>query len=481
MTKLFQNAKRIFASLLVIALAFVVTLGVANAAPQTITVKRALTLEDLVTNYQYGFVIFTTTEGKTIYCVDPDKKGLTSGMTATFSKNGDAGLLYLLENGYPSKQITGNDEIDMYVTQAAVWWYMDETGQAGKFPDTFKNATSATDDYGLIPNYIKPMVAKAKAAKDTQVKPSITVSKEGTTLTLTSDGKYYESAFISATVTGTNTYNVDVKGATANTVVVDESGNIGTTMNSGEKFKIRVPAAEVSNNMNITVNFTAVGTIKVAKIYAPADQATYQRVAGLYTDEVSVNDNLTLSLTAKKRICEIDGDTYYGKNGTVVDKKTYNKECNKSCEFIDGKYYGKNGNEVDKRQYKIECEHVCEFTDGKYYGKNGKIVDKKTFNKECNHSCEYTDGKYYGKDGKVIDKKTFEKECEPTHVCEFTDDKFYGLDGKEVDKSTFDKECGQEVIVPSTGADVSSLAIILGVIMILSGASVIAYRNNKLF
>ena len=450
MTKLFANAKRIFAGLLVITLAFVVTLGVANAAPQTVTVKRAQTLEDLVTNYEYGFVIFTTTDGKIIYCVDPDKKGLTTGMTATFSKDGDAGLLYLLENGYPNKQITGNNEIDMYVTQAAVWWYMDESGQSGPFPDSFKNATSATDDYGLIPNYIKPMVAKAKAAKDTQVKPSITISKNGTTLTLTSDGKYYESAYMSASVTGTNTYNVDVKGATANTTVYDADGNIGTTMNSGEQFKVRVPAAEVTKNMDITINFTAVGTLKTAKIYTPSDSA-YQRVAGLYTDNVSVNDTAVLKLNVKKHVCEIDGDTYYGKNGTVVDK----------------------------RQYKVECEHVCEFTDNKYYGKDGKEVDKKTFNKECNHSCEFVDGKYYGKDGKEVDKKTFNKEC--SHSCEFIDNKYYGKDGKVVDKNTYDKQCGQEVVVPSTSADVSTLAIILGIIMILSGVSVIAYRNNKLF
>ena len=481
MTKLFKYAKKIFASLLVITLTFVITLGVAQAAPQNITVKRAQTLEDLVTNYKYGFVIFTTNDGQIIYCVDPDKKGLTTGMTASFSRNGDAGLLYLLENGYPNKQITGNDESDKYVTQAAVWWYMDESGQAGKFPDSFKNATAETDEYGLIPNYIKPMVAKAKVAKDTQVKPSIKVLKNGTSLSLTDDGKYYESAFMSANVTGASTYNVKVDGATANTVIKTENGNIVTTLNSGEKFKVSVPAAEVNKNMDISITFTVVGTIKTAKIFAPSDQATYQRVAGLYTDNVSVSEVASLKLTAKKRICEIDGDVYYGKDGNVVDKKTYNKECNRSCEYVDNKYYGKDGSEVDKRQYKIECEHVCEFTDNKYYGKDGRVVDKKTYNKECNHSCEYVDNKYYGKDGKEIDKKTFEKECEPSHVCEFTDDKYFGLDGKEVDKSTYDKQCGQEVIVPNTASNVSALGIILGIIMMLSGVSVIAYRNNKLF
>ena len=391
------------------------------AAPSKITVKRAQTLEDLVTNYKYGFVIFTTNEGQTIYCVDPDKKGLTTGMTATFSKDGDAGLLYLLENGYPNKQITGNDEIDMYVTQAAVWWYMDESGQAGPFPDTFKNATSATDDYGLIPNYIKPMVAKAKAAKDTQVKPSIKLTSGSDKFTLTSDGKYYESGYMSAALVGASTYNVQVNGGTANTAVVAENGSVATTFNNNAKFKIRIPAAEALSNKNVTVKVSASNNIKKAKIYAPTDTATYQRVAGLYEEAVTVNDSASLSLKVGK--------------------------------------------------------HVCEFTDNKYYGKDGKEVDKKTFNKECNNSCEYVDGKYYGKDGSVVDKATYDKQC--GHYCEVVGDKYYGKDGKVVDQDTYNKECGQEITVPNTSANIVFWVVGLGVLAIVIGLGLILYAGNK--
>ena len=424
MKKFLKNAGKVFGCMLVIALAFVFTLGNADAAPSTITVKRTQTLEDLVNNYKYGFVVFTTTDGTTLYCVDPDKKLLRTNQTATFSKDGDAGLLYILQNGYPNKQITGNDEIDMYITQAAVWWYMDETGQAGKFSDIFKNATSETDSYELVPNYIKPMVAKAKAAKDTQTKPSMKVSNNGTTMKLTSDGKYYESAYMSATLVGTKTYNVEVTGATKNTVVVDEKGNIGTTMNSSERFKVRVPATEVTKKLDIDVKFSASGTIKKAKIYKPSDN-TYQRVTGLYDEAVPLTKTVSLNVSPKQRVCEVVGDKYYGKNGTEVDKKTYEKECKNSCEYIDGKYYGKAGN--------------------------------------------------------VVDEKTYKEECEPVRSCEFTDDKYYGKDGNEVDKATFDKECGEEVIVPNTSSNVSTLGIVGGMMLLASGAGVIAYRRKQLF
>ncbi|MEI3508464.1 MAG: LPXTG cell wall anchor domain-containing protein [Bacilli bacterium] len=236
--------------------------------------------------------------------------------------------------------------------------------------------------------------------------------------------KYYESAYMSATLVGTKTYNVEVSGATKNTVVVDEKGNIGTTMNSSERFKVRVPATEVSKKLDVNVKFSASGTIQKAKLYKPSDN-TYQRVTGLYDEAVPLTKTVSLSVSPKQRVCEVVGDKYYGKNGTEVDKKTYEKECKNSCEYIDGKYYGKAGN--------------------------------------------------------VVDEKTYKEECEPVRSCEFTDDKYYGKDGNEVDKATFDKECGEEVIVPNTSSNVSTLGIVGGMMLLASGAGIIAYRRKQLF
>ena len=49
--------------------------------------------------------------------------------TATLVKNSsiiDNGLIYILRNGYPEKSITGDNDKDYYITQTAVWWYLDE-------------------------------------------------------------------------------------------------------------------------------------------------------------------------------------------------------------------------------------------------------------------------------------------------------------------------------------------------------------------
>ena len=304
---------------------------VSAATPNTITVKRAEVLSDLITNHEYGFVIFTTSDGKILYCLDNLKKPLTSGQVANVSGNADAGILYLLQNGYPAKSITGNDEMDKYITQAAIWWYMDDTNQGdNQLSDEFRNATT-TDIYGLIPDYIKPMVEKAKQAKDNQVVPSIKVNGGGE-LTLTEDQKYYESEFMSVALTGASSYKASVTGGTEGTSIVNENGETKDNYNANEQVKVRVPADEFTDNVNLTVNFSATGSMQRAKIYQTSD-SSYQRVVGLYTEETSVTDNVKLSATPvtppteEKHVCEIVDDTYYGPEGTIVDKETFDREC----------------------------------------------------------------------------------------------------------------------------------------------------------
>ena len=421
--------------MLVIALMFVITLGAVNAAPESITVKRAVVVKDLISREDKGLTIFETTNGDSIYCMDIDKKSLVSGQGATLVGDGDAGLLYILRNGYPNKSFVNNVEIDKYITQIAVWWYIDES----KLSNDFKTATDI-DKHKLRP-IVKDLVAKARSAKSTAVKPSMNVSANDKTMKLTSDSKYYESEYMSATLTGTKTYNVELSGATKNTVVVDEQGNIGTTMNSGEKFKVRIPASEINSNSNITVKFSASATVEKAKIYKPTD-ASYQRVVGLYNDVTPLTNNVTLTLN-NKRTCEFADNNYQGKDGNIVDKKTYNKECGHVCEFTGKNYYGKDGNVVDKKTYNKECNHSCEYVDGKYHGKDGSVVDKTEFDKQCNHVCEFTNNKYYGKNGNVVDKKTYIKECKRS--CEVIDGKYYGKDGSVVDKDTYSIQCEKHV------------------------------------
>lgn len=138
---------------------------------------------------------------------------------------------------------------------------------------------------------------------------------------------------------------------------------------------------------------------------------------------------------------------------TPIVKKYY-------CQIVNGKYYSKSGNVVNKATYDSECnikppkqddKYSCVKVNGKYYDKSGSIVDKKTFDKSCNskeedkYSCVKANGKYYDKDGNEVDKETFEKKCntKPTdkYYCEIIDGKYYDKSGNVVDKDAYEKSC----------------------------------------
>lgn len=82
---------------------------------------------------------------------------------------GDAGLAYILSNGYPYKSFKGNSGPDRFITQAAIWWYLADRG----YFDMAKTFTEdAVDPYSLRP-YIKKIVGEAHAAYEASngVKP----------------------------------------------------------------------------------------------------------------------------------------------------------------------------------------------------------------------------------------------------------------------------------------------------------------------
>jgi TQXA domain-containing protein len=309
-----------------LVIALLISLGIPNVnaeeIPSKITVKRAEVLSDLVTNHDHGFTIFQTTEGKYIYCMDVDKKPLVSGQTATLTGEADAGLLYILQNGYPNKgqYMTGNAETDKYITQAAVWWYTNEA----KLSSEFKNATKETDRMELVKNNIKPMVEKATAAKNNQTTPSMKISQSGNSLELTSDKKYYESKYISAALVNAENYTVTTNNEKAS--IVSEDGKTKTTFKSSERFKVRIPASSIKENTTLKLDIKASGNIKVAKIYKPSN-SEYQRVVGLYNEEKPLSQTLTLTSSKTQKICQEENGKYYGKDGNEIDKETFDREC----------------------------------------------------------------------------------------------------------------------------------------------------------
>ncbi len=449
MKNLWKNISVIAIAIIGIAAIGVTTVYANTTTPSSVTVKRAEVLSDAITNHEYGFVYFTTTDGDALYCMDNLKDPLHTGDVAKLADTADAGIQYILENTYPAKPTTDSPEFDKYLAQAAIWWYLDDTNQGdNQLSDEFRNADASTDIYRMIPDYIKPLVEKAKKAKFSDNTPSMTVKAGNKKFVLTSDKKYYESALISASLVNSDKYTVKLSDAPEGTTLVNTNGKEQTSFKSDEGFKVRIPASKLTETKNLSVNFEATGKVKKAKIYKTNDSSR-QRVVGLFEDVTPLKTSVKLTANPVKKVCEVEDGKYYGKNGNVVDEKTYKKECKNSCEVIDDVFYGKDGNVVDEQTYNDECKNICVVVDDNFYGKDGNIVDEQTYNDECKNICTVADGNYYGNDGNIVDK------------------------------DTYDAECGVTVVAPNTSANASVLFLILGGLLVATGLGLIIYRTKK--
>lgn len=412
-----KNITKFLSLTLIISLLFAFGLNSVFAA-DTITIKSSKSLSKLITNYEQDFKNYKTTSKKTIYSMQFDKKALKKDQELTFEKNGDAGLLYILENGYPNKKITGDSETDQYITQAAIWSYLGQIGEGKKVDSILTKENNEKDTYGLVSSYINPLVVKAKEAKTNNYKsvmPEIKTNVKDTALKLSKNKKYYESDYISVSVKGAKKYAVS-----SSAKIVDENGEEKENFSASEKFKVLVPVSKINTESKLSVTVTAKGTENLAKVYKDKD-SKYTSVVGLFTKKHNLKNVINLTMP--------------------VDN---------SCKYTDGNYHDKEGNVIDESTYKQVCNNICKIIDNKYYDKNGKEVNKKEYEKGCKNSCQ-------------VDNDTH-----------------YGIDGRKVDENTFNKECGHDVIVPNTGLDVSGVGMLFGTLLMITGFGILYKRKKAL-
>ena len=228
----------------------------------------------------------------------------------TFEGEAPAAIAYILSNGYPRTSITGDSDKDYYITQAALWWYMDLHMGGHNLPDSFK--TTGSDPYNLR-QYIINLVNGAEQITS-YATPAIKLINNDNTLNLSSDKSYYESNVISAkTLYTTGNYTISLENAPSGTTVVNATtGVVQTSFAPSESFKVRVPASSVDiGSLNIKIKATATGSINKAYMYKSSDP-TKQSVFGslLYPDTSTVTDETNLTLeTSKVTITKIDDET----------------------------------------------------------------------------------------------------------------------------------------------------------------------------
>lgn len=268
-----------------------------NAATSSIKLGDATLLPGYIAGTKYH--IKTLKSGGYAYCLNIHKT-TAQNVTEYLEKEMNAGIAYILENGYPNKSITGNKKYDFYITQGAIWWYLDDTTGTSYLSSSYKG--SGTDSHGLR-KYVKKLVSGAKTAKSNGYEsPSLNAKVSTTTMSLSSDGKYFVSKAIDANAKNiTGKYKVSVTSGPSGTFITDTSGNKQTSFKSSEKYLIKIPVNKVSAGTTVTAKtkITASSTINKAYKYAPKNDSI-QPMTILQPFTKDVSDTISVKATKAK-------------------------------------------------------------------------------------------------------------------------------------------------------------------------------------
>lgn len=285
----------------------IILLCITTFVPTNLTADAAvkqITLGDLevLPRYMAGALIDAkkTVSGEYVYCID-NTKTTAKNTQANLVGEAEAGVTAILNNGYPYKSITGDKQKDYYITQAAVWWYLDDVTGTSNLGTTFK--TTGKDEYNLR-GYIQNLVNVGKANKNSYV---TTLNLSTTTTSMSLKDNYYVSEAIKATIANINEYTVTVSNAPSGTEILNSKGEKTDTISANDSFIIRVPVNKVTTtNLDLTITATGKGIFKKAYIYRPTNGM--QDVTLL--EEETKSNSLDLNLaTSKVTIIKVDSKT----------------------------------------------------------------------------------------------------------------------------------------------------------------------------
>lgn len=253
--------------------------------PDTLTTGMGNVLTDRVTLFEDGLdgdeiislVPYYAYDGNnkyTVYCLEKEKGWPSNDKAQTITKSEvplDAGYVYILQNAYPNKSLTGNDKNDDYLTQVAIWFYQDRVNGVsddtnGVLTAKQKNVIKSSSYY----RYIEPLITGAVNAKNNPVtiNPSFNISTSD--FKLSGDNKYLVTDLI--TVDSNVSYDDYAVSVDNSAVEVLNSSNevVGNnTISSGEPFKLRVNLSKIDNPISVNINVVVNYTDYVAYSYDP--------------------------------------------------------------------------------------------------------------------------------------------------------------------------------------------------------------------
>lgn len=269
---------KLSASILLAFIMMVASIINVKAAPNSISIGQAYKVgHNYINNVTFSYKV--TTDGRYLYCLDLHRN-TASNVEATLVQNSsyvDGGILYILKNGYPEKSITGDNDKDYYITQTAVWWYLDETHGMKNLGNGFKN--TGKDSYGLR-EYVRNLVNEGIAHKDDpndDTPAALTIGAASESMTLDNEGYYISSDIKATQYTAISEYTVTIDNPVNGMMIIPSNGNQfaysqAFTMGLNDSFKIKIPASSVTTDttINITADANGVNTYKAYE-YQPTN------------------------------------------------------------------------------------------------------------------------------------------------------------------------------------------------------------------
>ncbi len=318
MKKMSKLVKKILTMIIAVTI-IVSSFGSVNAASETIKLGDAPVTQKYIAGVSFHYK--RTTGGKDLYCLNIHKNTArnTTARLVKNSPNINGGLVYILKNGYPYKSFTGDNDKDYYITQTAVWWYLDKTTGSTNLGEQFKR--DGSDPYDMR-KYVKSLVNAGYKHRNDQIGYSNTKLIINTTGSndMKLENDYYVSSPIKATtLKNVSSYTVTLSGAPKGTKIVKSDGSEttyekGFAVNGKETFKIKVPSKtmKTSNKTELSIKVTAktAGEVQyMAYEYQPED-SSMQNVALLEKKQQGASSELTLGIESSKvTIIKIDSNT----------------------------------------------------------------------------------------------------------------------------------------------------------------------------
>ena len=313
MKKLSKMTKTIFTLMIAVIITITSVINT-NAASETIQLGQAYKTQSYIAGVSFSYKV--TTDGKYLYCLNIHKE-TAQNVQATLVKNSsyiNGGVVYILKNGYPNKSITGDKDKDYYITQTALWWYLDKTTGSTNLGEQFKQ--DGSDPHGLRQHVINLVNEGYNHRNDNIETKELKLAIDavgGKSMTLSNN--YYVSNEIKATaIQNLNSYNVTLENAPAGTVIEKAGQAINYTgafnVKANETFRVKVPAASINATASIKVVAKAKGVTRYTAFeYKPADN-NMQHVALFEKEEKEVSSNITLDIsTSKVSILKVDANT----------------------------------------------------------------------------------------------------------------------------------------------------------------------------